>query len=55
MINEVTKVFSDMTDLELSHAIREMKEDGPKGIIRENGVVREKCKMVQKITDATTA
>lgn len=55
MINEVTKVFSDMTDLELSHAIREMKEDGPKGIIRENGVVREKCKMVQIITGATTA
>jgi hypothetical protein len=55
MINEVTKVFSDMTDLELSHAIREMKEDGPKGIIRENGVVREKCKMVQKITGTTTA
>ena len=50
MINEVTKVFSDMTDLELAHVIREMKEDGPKGIIRTNGVVREKCKMVQKIT-----
>lgn len=49
MINEVTKIFSDMTDLELSQAIREMKEDGPKGIIREKGVVRERCLMVQDI------
>ena len=38
-----------MTDLELSQAIREMKEDGSKGIIRELGVVRERCKMVQEI------
>jgi hypothetical protein len=50
MINEVTKVFSEMTDLELSQAIREMKEDGSKGIIRENGVLRERCKMIHKIT-----
>jgi hypothetical protein len=51
MKNEVTKVFSNMTDLELSQAIREMKEDGliKEGIIRELGVVRERCKMVQKI------
>ena len=49
MVNEVTKVFSEMTDLELSQAIREMKEDGPKGIIREDGVLRERCKMVHKI------
>ena len=50
MKNEVTKVFSNMTDLELSQAIREMKEDGliKEGIIRD-GVVRERCKMVQKI------
>jgi hypothetical protein len=50
MKNEVTKIFSDMTDLELSQAIREMKEDGPQGIIREDGIVREKCKMVHEIT-----
>lgn len=49
MINEVTKVFSEMTDLELSQAIREMKEDGPKGIIREDGVLRERCRMVHEI------
>ena len=55
MINEVTKVFSEMTDLELAHAIREMKEDGPKGIIREKGVVRERRKMVQKITGSEGA
>ena len=49
MGNEVTKIFTDMTDLELIQAIREMKEDGPKGIIRERGVVRERCKMVHDI------
>jgi hypothetical protein len=48
MINEVTKVFTEMTDLELAQAIREMKEDGPLGIIRE-GVVRERCRMVNQI------
>lgn len=51
MKNEVTKIFSDMTDLELSQAIREMKEDGPQGIIREDGIVRKKCKMVNEITE----
>jgi hypothetical protein len=49
MANLVTKVFTDMTDLELSQAIREMKEDGPKGIIREKGMVRERCQMVHAI------
>lgn len=49
MINEVTKIYIDMTDLELSKAIQEMKEDNLKGIIREDGVVRQKCKMVQDI------
>ena len=49
MINEVTKVFTDMTDVELSQAIREMKEDESKGIIREQGIVRAKCKMVHAI------
>ncbi len=39
-----------MTDLELSQAIKEMKEDGPQGIIREDGIVRKKCKMVHEIT-----
>jgi hypothetical protein len=50
MANTITNIFSNMTDLELSQAIKEMKEDAPTGIIRENGVVREKCKMVNKIT-----
>lgn len=47
MTNKVTKIYSDMTDLELSKAIQEMKEDGPTGIIREDGVVRQKCKELQ--------
>lgn len=49
MVNEITKIYTDMTDLELSQAIQEMKEDNTKGIIREDGVVRQKCKMVQDI------
>ena len=49
MKNAVTKVFSDMTDLELAQAVREMKEDEPQGIIRIGGVVRERCKMVSEI------
>jgi len=49
MENAVTKVFSDMTDLELAQAVREMKEDGPQGFVRTEGVVRERCKMVNEI------
>ena len=49
MINEVTRVFSDMTDEELVLVIDEMREDDPMGIIRENGIVRSKCKMVHAI------
>lgn len=54
MINEVTKVFTGMSDLELAKAIREMKEDSPKGIIREDGVVRQKCKAVHDIVGGST-
>ncbi len=54
MTNEVTKILSNMTDLELSQAIREMKEDGPQGIIRMEGVIREKCKMVQNVVGGNT-
>ena len=54
MINEVTKIFSDMTDEELVQVIQEMKEDGPKGIIREDGIIRGKCKLVQAITGGNT-
>jgi len=50
MANAITNIYSNMTDSELSQAIKEMKEDAPTGIIRENGIVREKCKMVNKIT-----
>jgi Holliday junction resolvasome RuvABC ATP-dependent DNA helicase subunit len=49
MTNEVTKVFSNMSDEELVQVIQEMKEDGPQGIVRLEGIVREKCKMVQDI------
>jgi hypothetical protein len=49
MANEVTKVFSDMSNEELVQVIQEMKEDSPQGIIRMEGIIREKCKMVHNI------
>ena len=49
MTNKVTKIFSDMTDEELVLVIDVMKEDAPQGIIREDGIVRSKCKMVHSI------
>jgi hypothetical protein len=54
MVNEITKVFSDMSNEELSQVIQEMKEDGPQGIIRMEGIIREKCKMIQKIAGGDT-
>ena len=49
MTNEVTKVFSDMPNEELAQAIQEMREDSHKGIIREEGIVRQTCKKVHDI------
>ena len=54
MENAVTKVFSDMTDLELAQAVREMKEDGPQGFVRTEGIVREKCHRIHEITGGNT-
>lgn len=54
MTNKVTKIFSDMTDEELVLVIDEMKEDTPQGIIRENGIIRSKCKMVHDIVGGNT-
>jgi hypothetical protein len=54
MVNEVTKVFSNMTDEELVQVIQEMKEDNPQGIIRMDGIVREKCKIIQNIVGGNT-
>jgi hypothetical protein len=49
MNNQVTKIFTDMTDMELSQVISEMKEDNPQGVIRMDGIVRQKCRMVYDI------
>ena len=49
MNNQVTKIFTDMTDMELSQVITEIKEDSLQGIIRMDGIVRDKCKMVHEI------
>jgi hypothetical protein len=49
MNNQVTKIFEDMTDMELSQFVQEMKEDSPQGIIRTDGITRQKCRMVYDI------
>ena len=49
MNNQVTKIFEDMTDMELVLFVQEMKEDSPQGIIRMDGIVRQKCRMVYNI------
>jgi hypothetical protein len=49
MNNQVTKIFEDMTDMELALFVQEMKEDSPQGIIRMDGIVRQKCRMVYDI------
>jgi hypothetical protein len=38
-----------MTDMELALFVQEMKEDSPQGIIRMDGIVRQKCRMVYDI------
>lgn len=43
-----------MTDEELVLVIDEMKEDTPQGIIRENSIIRSKCKMVHDIVGGNT-
>ncbi len=53
MENEVKKVFENMSDSELSQAIYEMKKDGSQGIIREEGVIQNKCKIVREIAGGT--
>ena len=54
MVNKITKVFSDMSNEELAQVIQEMKEDGPQGIIRMEGIIRKKCNMIQKIAGGDT-
>ena len=54
MVNKITKVFSDMSNEELAQVIQEMKEDGPQGIIRMEGIIREKCNMIQNIAGGDT-
>jgi hypothetical protein len=49
MNNQVTEIFTNTTDMELSQFVQEMKEDNPQGIIRMDGIVRDKCRMVHEI------
>lgn len=40
-MNQVTKLFTDLTDDQLREAVNQIREDEPLGIIREGGYVRE--------------
>ena len=53
MTNEITKIFSSLSNDELRQAILEMKEDEPLGIIRTDGWVRKITKQVCDITGET--
>ncbi len=51
MTNEITKIFSSLSNDELRQAILEMKEDEPLGIIRTDGWVRKITKQICDITN----
>lgn len=40
-MNQITKLFTDLTDDQLREAVNEIREDEPLGIIRQDGHVRE--------------
>lgn len=50
-MNQITKIFNELTDSQLKEAILEMKEDDTFGIIRENGYVRNITKQIVDITN----
>jgi hypothetical protein len=49
-MNEITKLFSNLTDDQLRDAVNEIREDEPKGIIRMNGYVRDLTRQWGEIT-----
>jgi hypothetical protein len=49
MKNRVTEVFSSMSDMDLMKALVEMREDEPKGVFRQDGVVRDICQKIHDI------
>ena len=50
-MNQITKIFSDLTNDELREAINEIKEDEALGLIREHGYVRRISKQVSELTN----
>ncbi len=51
MENELTKIFSNLSDAQIREAVIEMKEDEESGIIRSEGWVSRLTKQVHEITD----
>ena len=49
-MNEITKLFSDLTDDQLRDAVNEIREDEPRGIIRTDGYVRDLTRQWGEIT-----
>lgn len=49
-MNQVTKIFADLTDDQLREAVNEIREDEPLGIIRNGGYVRELSRQYGVIT-----
>jgi hypothetical protein len=54
MKNRVTEVFSSMSDMDLMKALVEMREDEPKGVFRQDGVVRDICQKIHDIIGGNT-
>jgi hypothetical protein len=49
-MNEVTKLFSDLTDDQVREAVNQIREDEPTGIIRMDGYVRDLSTKCGEIT-----
>lgn len=49
-MNQVTKLFTDLTDDQLREAVNQIREDEPLGIIREGGYVRQLSRQYGVIT-----
>lgn len=54
-MNQVTKLFTDLTDDQLREAVNQIREDEPLGIIREGGYVRELSRQWGVLTGESSA
>lgn len=54
-MNEVIKLFSEISDEELKNAIQEIKDGEKDGIIIGNGIVRKYAELTRDITGQDTS